>query len=249
MVFLQGQPRDASPLRMCRSGAGEGHGVWVAPSSGVVEGGSSPILPRAPRDLPSPDVAPRFLGPPSICSSPGPPEHPEQGRGKALGWKNLEEEFNLTPDLHLHQFFHLPPCRAEPGDRHCLQAQALGSQPCHARERYPAWVLPCSRRQMLLQEEPALDFQQPSAFPACSFFPEPGETPRISSSEWFSQAPVSISHACSLLCPQIRSTQLGSLRLSLPFPFPSPLESGFRDQKYYWLFLKHRLSPLSSSSR
>lgn len=28
-----------------------------------------------------------------------------------------------------------------------------------------------------------------------------------------------------------------------PFPFPSPLESSFRDQKYCWLFLKHRLSP------
>lgn len=245
MVFLQRQPRDASPAWMCRSGAGKGHGAWVAPSSGAVEGDSSPILPRAPRDLPSPDVAPRFLGPPSICSSPGPPELPEQGRRKALGWKNLEEEFNLTPDLHLHQFFHLPPCRAEPGIayRPLAPSPAVPGEGARAGcSRAPGGRCCCKRSLPWISSSPL--HSQPARF-----FPEPGETPKISSSEWSGQAPVSISHTCSLLCPQIRSTQLGSLRFSLPFPFPSPLESGFRDQKYYWLFLKRRLSPLSSSSR
>lgn len=69
---------------------------------------SSPIFSRSSLSRCSTEIS----GPPSTCPSPGPPELSKQGRGKALGWRNLEEEFNLTPDLHLHQFFHLLPCRA-----------------------------------------------------------------------------------------------------------------------------------------
>lgn len=73
---------------------------------------------------------------------------------------------------------------------------------------------------MLLKEEPALNFQQCFAFPACLFFPELGETCEISSSEWSSQDPMSISHAvCSAHRFEVRSWEaFGSPSFSLPLP-------------------------------
>ena len=72
---------------------------------------------------------------------------------------------------------------------------------------------------MLLKAELALNFQQCSAFPSCSFFAEPGENPKLSSSELSGQDPVSISHpVCSAHRFEACSWEaFGSLSL-----FPSP---------------------------
>lgn len=61
---------------------GEDHATWVIPSSKAVKGCSSLILPRSSQDLPSPEVALRFLVLPAPALLRDLLSSPSKGEGK-----------------------------------------------------------------------------------------------------------------------------------------------------------------------